>query len=356
MARLFANNAAGLLASSVTGSATSLSLVTGQGALFPSPTAGYYFLLTLSQGSPPETSWEIVKVTARSSDTLTIVRGQEGTTATSWASGSKVELRLTAGIMAPLAAPAGATVDGYLSSTDWSAFNGKQAAGTYATGTGTASGTNTGDQTALPNPQALSFTATGGAAMGSTYSGSAALTVDYSSVGAAPASHTHSYEAADADLLAIAGLSGSTGYLKKTAADTWTLDTSTFATLAGAESLTNKTLSNPTVTNYTEAVVALGTVTSANTIALTNGTVQTATLSASTACTFTMPTATAGKSFILLLKQAASTGNGSATFTGVKWGTSGAPTITATAGKMDILSFVSDGTSWYGSAGQGYTP
>jgi hypothetical protein len=119
---------------------------------------------------------------------------------------------------------------------------------------------------------------------------------------------------------------------------------------------TSPTVNNPTVTNYVESVVAIGTVTSSNTIALTNGTVQTATLTASTACTFTMPTATAGKSFILLLKQAASTGNGSATFTSVKWGTAGAPTITATAGKMDILSFVADGTNWYGSIAQGYTP
>jgi len=110
------------------------------------------------------------------------------------------------------------------------------------------------------------------------------------------------------------------------------------------------------VSNYTEAVVAIGTVTSASTLALTNGTVQTATLTASTACTFTMPTATAGKSFVLLLKQAASTGNGTATFTSVKWGTAGAPTITATAGKMDILTFIADGTNWYGSAAQGYTP
>lgn len=119
---------------------------------------------------------------------------------------------------------------------------------------------------------------------------------------------------------------------------------------------TSPTVNNPTITNYVESVVAIGTVTTTNTIALTNGTVQTATLTASTACTFTMPTATAGKSFILLLKQAATTGNGTATFTGVKWGTAGAPTISATAGKMDILTFVSDGTNWYGSIAQGYTP
>jgi hypothetical protein len=113
---------------------------------------------------------------------------------------------------------------------------------------------------------------------------------------------------------------------------------------------------NLTPVSYTETVVAIGTVTTANTLSLAAGTVQTATLTASTACTFTMPTATAGKSFILLLKQAAATGSGTATFTGVKFNSAGAPTITATAGKMDILTFVADGTNWYGSYSQGYTP
>ena len=122
------------------------------------------------------------------------------------------------------------------------------------------------------------------------------------------------------------------------------------------QTLTAKTLTNPTITNYIETVVAIGTVSSSHTLSLTSGTVQTATLTASTACTFTMPTATAGKSFILLLKQAATTGNGTATFTGVKFNVVGTPTMTATAGRMDIFSFVSDGTNWYGSASQGYTP
>jgi hypothetical protein len=122
------------------------------------------------------------------------------------------------------------------------------------------------------------------------------------------------------------------------------------------QGLTNKTLTNPTVTNYVESVVDIGTVSSAHTLVLTSGTVQTATLTASTACTFTMPTATAGKSFILLLKQAASTGNGTATFTGVKYSAAGTPVVTATAGKMDIFSFVAHGSNWYGSVTQGYTP
>jgi len=145
----------------------------------------------------------------------------------------------------------------------------------------------------------------------------------------------------DADLAAFAAKTAPTGDV------VGTTDT---------QGLTNKTLTNPTVTNYVESVVAIGTVTSAHTLVLTSGTVQTATLTASTACTFTMPTATAGKSFILLLKQAASTGGGTATFTGVKYSSAGTPIVTATAGKMDIFSFVADGTNWYGNYTQGYTP
>jgi hypothetical protein len=134
-----------------------------------------------------------------------------------------------------------------------------------------------------------------------------------------------------------------------------------FTSPSSTETMTNKTLTtptltNPTINNYIEGVVSIGTVTSGSTLSLTSGTVQTATLTASTACTFTMPTATAGKSFVLLLKQAATTGNGTATFTGVKFNSAGAPTITATAGKMDLLTFIADGTNWYGSASQGYTP
>jgi hypothetical protein len=107
---------------------------------------------------------------------------------------------------------------------------------------------------------------------------------------------------------------------------------------------------------YTEGVVAIGTVTTASTLSLATGTLQTATLTASTACTFTMPTAVAGRSFTLLLKQAAVTGAGTATFTSVKWSSAGTPVVTTTAGRMDIFTFISDGTNWYGSVIQGYTP
>lgn len=131
----------------------------------------------------------------------------------------------------------------------------------------------------------------------------------------------------------------------------------TVVTLGASQTLTSKTLTNPTVTNYLETVNAIGTVTSSSSLNITTGSIQTATLTASTACTFTMPSVTpAGHSFTLLLKQATSTGNGTATFSSVKWNGSGAPTQTATAGTMDIYSFITDGTDWYGSYSQGYTP
>lgn len=113
---------------------------------------------------------------------------------------------------------------------------------------------------------------------------------------------------------------------------------------------------NTRLASYTEGVLALGTVGATQKITNDRATVVTATLTASTATTFAMPDPIAGKSFTLFLRQPAATGNGSATFTDVKWAGGSAPTITVTAGRMDILLFVADGTNWYGSIVQDYTP
>lgn len=126
-----------------------------------------------------------------------------------------------------------------------------------------------------------------------------------------------------------------------------------FATLAGIETLSNKTLDNPTITNgYTEETHSAD-VTSTYTISLSNGTVQILTLTDN--CTYTFPTPVAGKSFTLFQKQDA-TGSRTVTWdSNVEWPLSTAPTITSTANKMDVFSFISDGTNWYGRAiGQSY--
>ena len=91
---LFTNNAATTLASSILVGATSLTVTAGQGALFPTLAGSAYFYCTLSNTAG--TTIEIVKVTARSTDTFTIVRAQDNTTASAFSAGDKVELRLTA--------------------------------------------------------------------------------------------------------------------------------------------------------------------------------------------------------------------------------------------------------------------
>ena len=107
---------------------------------------------------------------------------------------------------------------------------------------------------------------------------------------------------------------------------------------------------NLTFDSFTERVVTIGNSSTSKTISLTSGTVQTCTLTGN--CTFTMPTATAGKSFSLFLNTGA--GSFTSTFTGVRWSDSTSPTITSTASKVDLLSFISDGTYWYGSFSQNY--
>jgi hypothetical protein len=116
---------------------------------------------------------------------------------------------------------------------------------------------------------------------------------------------------------------------------------------------TNPAITNPTVTNYVETPVTANTGTT-YTIDITNGTFQILTLTDN--CTFTFPTATSGKSFILLLKQDGTGGRTATWPAAVKWPGGTAPTITSTANRLDKFIFSADGTNWYGSnAGQNYT-
>jgi hypothetical protein len=131
-------------------------------------------------------------------------------------------------------------------------------------------------------------------------------------------------------------------------------DAASIPTFTSTSTFTNKTIEAGVFTNgYTEEVATANTST-AYTIDLAGGSVQVLTLTGS--CTFTFPTATAGKGFIILLKQDA-TGSRTVTWpAAVKWPGGTAPTITATASKLDKYVFTADGTNWYGSdAGKNYT-
>ena len=122
---------------------------------------------------------------------------------------------------------------------------------------------------------------------------------------------------------------------------------------SNASTFSNATLTSAQVNAYTEGITTGYTNTgNAYTINIATSTIVTANLTAN--CTFTMPANTAGKSFILFLKTGA--GNWTGTFTGVKFVSNTAPTITTAANSMDILTFTADGSNWYGNYAQGFKP
>jgi hypothetical protein len=87
------------------------------------------------------------------------------------------------------------------------------------------------------------------------------------------------------------------------------------------------------------------------TIDWTNGPAQKVTLTGNV--TFTLSNPVNAESYIIKLVQ----GSGPYTVTwpaAVKWGVAGAPTLSATAGKIDIVSFYYDGTNYYGAYSLGF--
>lgn len=96
---LAANNAQTVLAAGISASATSLTVNSGTGSLFPAPSDGVsFFKLTLIDAATGQLT-EIMHVTARTGDTMTIERGQEGTTARAWSANDIAANMMTAGTL-----------------------------------------------------------------------------------------------------------------------------------------------------------------------------------------------------------------------------------------------------------------
>ena len=87
------NNATGELSAGINDTVTSVVLKSGEGALFPNPTGTEYFYITISDSAG---NIEICKCTARSTNTLTVVRGADNSTAQAWDADDNVSLRLNA--------------------------------------------------------------------------------------------------------------------------------------------------------------------------------------------------------------------------------------------------------------------
>lgn len=91
---IFTNNASSLLAASIITTDLTIQVKPGFGALFPAPTAPQVCYITLEDNAG---NVEIVKCTSRATDLLTVVRGQDGTTALNFTLDiTRVELRATA--------------------------------------------------------------------------------------------------------------------------------------------------------------------------------------------------------------------------------------------------------------------
>lgn len=93
MAELWTNNASSLLASGIAAGDLLLNVTTGEGALFPAIGSNKdHFHVTVEDSG----GFEIMLVTARSTDQCTIVRAQESTSARTFSAGATVKLLVTA--------------------------------------------------------------------------------------------------------------------------------------------------------------------------------------------------------------------------------------------------------------------
>ena len=88
------NNAVSIIPTAISSTATSITVASGDGALFPILGTGDYFFATIASTTG---AYEIVKVTARADNVMTVVRAQEGTVAIPFPANCLFEHRLTAG-------------------------------------------------------------------------------------------------------------------------------------------------------------------------------------------------------------------------------------------------------------------
>lgn len=121
MAVVLQNRCSGTLSTAISAADTGIALTYGDGANFPSLSGGNYFYATLESTGG---TVEIIKVTARSGDSLTATRAQESTTAAAFAAGTSIELRITAQSIADKITDSSVTLAGTNSWTGVQTFGG----------------------------------------------------------------------------------------------------------------------------------------------------------------------------------------------------------------------------------------
>ena len=122
-------------------------------------------------------------------------------------------------------------------------------------------------------------------------------------------------------------------------------------TMAGVIDHNDLGVTKPLLKDYSETINVIASSTATTAIDVSLGNVVDMTLDNSPTLTFTNPAPTGtGGSFTLMLRQ---DGSGSRTVTwpgSVRWAAATAPTLTTTASRVDIITFVTmdEGTKWYG--------
>lgn len=122
-------------------------------------------------------------------------------------------------------------------------------------------------------------------------------------------------------------------------------------TMSGVIDHDDKGVTKPLLKDYSETINVIPLSSALTEIDVSLGNVVDMTLDTSPTLTFVNPAPTGtGGSFTLILRQDAS-GSRTVTWPGsVRWGGATAPTLTTTANKVDIITFVTmdEGTKWYG--------
>ena len=173
--QVFANQATSQLASGIVSTALSITLNSGGGAKFPVISSSSQVFYATLYDAATKLLREIVLVTAVTGDVLTVVRGQDGTTAQNWGAGDYITLWVTRAMLNNFVQQAQAQAGSYNIATDTGSANAYVAVMTpaltaYPPGmpfTLFPTNTNTGASTVSLGPGAIPIVNPDGTALGS---------------------------------------------------------------------------------------------------------------------------------------------------------------------------------------------
>lgn len=340
MAVKLKNNTASVLASAISSSDLGLVVAAGTGSLFPVLTGGDYFYATLQDANG---AIEIVKVTARSDDSMTIVRAQESTLAQAFVAGSLVELRVTAqGVYDAVSDEVTSELGSYL---DKVTYDPTTVAGDVFDMDNMVEGSTNKILTAAERSN-IATAAAGFSNWNTAYGWG-----DHDAVGyLTDLTAQNIGTLADVTITSIASgellkWNGS-AWINNTLAEANILSTSG-GTLTGFLDVNDQELRQPRIKDYSEVVVTANIAAASASLDLAQGNIFVATASQAVTLSFTNPSVAANtsSSFTLILT------NGGSFITwpaSVEWGGGATPVLTGAG--TDILTFltVDAGTTWYG--------